>query len=327
MPRQRLLVIIGVSVASLTWPRAAAAQQESQPAPQSVREMVLGSRRLLFLGDSITAAGQYVTDIDAWLAMQRLEQTPSVIDGGLPSETVSGLSEEGHAGGAFPRPDLAERLDRVLALTRPDLVVAWYGMNCGIYKPFDAGRFEKYQQGIRYLKARVESAGARLILATPPFYDDQRAPGAFSYNAVLDRYSDWLLAQRREGWTVIDLHGAMTREVARRRASDAQFTYQSDGVHPNDAGHWFVASQVIALMGDEQAASAESPAAMLEARKIPTHVLDLVRERLTVLRDAYVEAAGHTRPGVAKGLPVAEADVRARELTATINSLIDAARK
>src|SRR2546425_2764856 len=34
---------------------------------------------------------------------------------GLPSETVSGLSEEGHAGGQFPRPDLLERLARVLA--------------------------------------------------------------------------------------------------------------------------------------------------------------------------------------------------------------------
>jgi hypothetical protein len=48
----------------------------------------------------------------------RAAQTPTVIDAGPPSETVSGLSEEGHAGGQFPRPDLVERLTRVLAVTK-----------------------------------------------------------------------------------------------------------------------------------------------------------------------------------------------------------------
>jgi len=32
-----------------------------------------------------------------------------ILNLGLPSETVSGLSEPNHAGGAFPRPDLHER--------------------------------------------------------------------------------------------------------------------------------------------------------------------------------------------------------------------------
>ena len=35
-----------------------------------------------------------------------------ILDLGLSSETVSGLSEPGHAGGAFPRPCLKERLER-----------------------------------------------------------------------------------------------------------------------------------------------------------------------------------------------------------------------
>ena len=46
------------------------------------------------------------------------------------------LSEPGHAGGAFPRPELYERLERVLERAKPDLIVACYGMNDGIYHPF-----------------------------------------------------------------------------------------------------------------------------------------------------------------------------------------------
>ena len=151
------------------------------------------AKRIVFLGDSITYAGQYVTYFDAWLLTQELKNPPIVIDGGLPSETVSGLSEEGHAGGKFPRPDLAERLTRVLAVTQPDLVFACYGINCGIYQAFDDQRFRRYQQGIENLKKQVEAEGATLVLVTPPCYDDHRAKKPVMYDLVMDRYANWLL--------------------------------------------------------------------------------------------------------------------------------------
>lgn len=307
-------------IGAITLPGASRA---AEPAP---KDLLAKSQRLLFLGDSITAAGQYVADFEAWLVAQRMKNMPKIIDAGLPSETVSGLSEEGHAGGAFPRPDLHERLDRVLKLARPDLVIACYGMNCGIYEPFDEGRFERYRQGITRLKKQVEAVGAKLILVTPPCYDDTRAPKAFSYNQVLDRYSDWLIGQRKAGWTVIDLHGPMTKEVERRRAADSDFTFQPDGVHPNDAGHWFIAQQLIRAFGDGQAAEAATPQAMLAARGLPEALLALVQQRVNVLRDAYVAAAGHKRPGVAKGLPIAEAEAKAQELSEKIGQVLEASK-
>jgi len=285
------------------------------------RDLLKQSRRIVFLGDSVTAAGRYVACFDTWLELQKLEHKPLVIDAGLPSETVSGLSEDGHAGGKFPRPDLAERLDRVLAATKPDLVVACYGINCGIYEPFDKTRFEKYQQGMTRLKSHVEQAGAKFIVVTPPFYDDQRAPKAFSYNEVLDKYSDWLLARRADGWLVADLHAPMTREVLKRRESDPKFTFQPDGVHPNDEGHWYVAQQLIRWFGDETVAAAATPQAMLAAKQMPESLFPLIQQRVNVLRDAYVSAAGHKRPGVAVGLPVPEAEAKAQELTVKIGEL------
>src|SRR5512133_1780233 len=87
------------------------------------------AKRILFLGDSITYSGLYVTYVETFLRLKYPDWNGEIINLGLPSETVSGLSEEGHAGGAFPRPDLKERLDRVLEKTKPDLVIACYGMN------------------------------------------------------------------------------------------------------------------------------------------------------------------------------------------------------
>lgn len=290
----------------------------------ALRKLVAGSKRMLLLGDSITAAGNYATDLDAWIVAQRRKESPRVINMGLPSETVSGLSEDGHAGGAFPRPDLFERLDRVLKTAQPDLVFACYGMNCGIYQPLDEKRFERYQQGITKLKQKVEAAGAKLVIITPPFYDALKQPKMDFYNGVLDRYSEWLIAQRSLGWLVIDLHGPMTREVAKRRQQDPKFTFAGDGVHPNEAGHWFIASTIIAALGDENAAAAQSPRAMLEASKVPVEIYPLVQARMSVLRDSYVGTAGHLRPGVAKGKPIDEANQEADKLTAQIQKLMDA---
>ncbi len=298
------------------------APETSAPEPAAVRTLIDGARRIVFLGDSITASGQYVSYFNAWLLSTRPKQAATVIDAGLPSETVSGLSEDGHAGGQFPRPDLAERLDRVLAATKPDLVIACYGMNCGIYQPLDEQRFERYRQGMTALKAAVERAGAKFIVVTPPIYDDQQKPLPFKYNEVLDRYSQWLVERRGDGWTVIDLHGPMSREVERRRADDPKFTFDPDGVHPNEAGHWFIARQLIAACGDTTAAGAATPAEMLSVHHAPPALLPLIEQRVGVLRDAYVGAAGHKRPGIAPGLPLPEADKRAADLTDQIQKLL-----
>ena len=294
--------------------------------PLAPAELLDQSPRILFLGDSITFAGLYVGCFDAWLEARQPAVGAKlirhhVIDAGLPSETVSGLSEEGHAGGQFPRPVLSERLERILALAKPDLVIACYGINCGIYEPFDEQRLARYQEGITALKQAVEEHAARLVLVTPPFYDDQRAPKPFSYNAVLDRYSDWLLERRKSGWHVADLHGPMTREVARRRETDAAFTFQPDGVHPNDAGQWYVARQLIAWFGDERSAAAETPQEMLKQLGASAELLPLVQQRVNLLRDAYLGQAGHKRPGIARGLPVNEAEQKAAELTTRIGEL------
>lgn len=270
-------------------------------------EFLPGMKRVVFLGDSITHAGEYVEDFEAWAILSHPERRLEILNLGLPSETVSGLSEEGHAGGKFPRPDLHERLARVLEKTKPDLVFACYGMNDGIYLPLNDERFSAFKTGMNRLHVAAEAAGAKIIHLTPPIYDK---PGdTANYAAVLDRYTAWLLEQRAQGWQVIDLHGPMAAALAERRKADPAFTFQKDGVHPDSSGHLVMAQALIAGLSGH-----------LESSDSPrwTEFFKVVRQRSRLLRDAWLQECGHLRPGMPKGEPVADAEAKASHMDVDI---------
>ena len=109
-----------------------------------------GFKRVVFLGDSITYSGQYLEYLEAYAASRFPDRSIEFLNLGLPSETVSGLSEPGHAGGAFPRPDLHERLGQVLAQTKPDLIVVRYGMVVDAHGPMNRHLAERRQQNPAY---------------------------------------------------------------------------------------------------------------------------------------------------------------------------------
>lgn len=286
------------------------------------------AQRILILGDSITYGGTYVQIVEAALIAQHPEKPYEIMNLGLSSETVSGLSEEGHAGGKFPRPDLHERLDRVLAKTKPQLVIACYGMNDGIYYPLSPDRMKAYQDGMLKLRAKVTAMGAEIIHLTPAVFDplpiqakllpaglkDYPQPYA-GYDEVLTAYSQWLLEQRKDGWVVLDVHGAMTQALAEARHGDAQFTFSKDGIHPNAEGHLVMARPLLQHWGLKVSEDGK-----------PEHpngvaIFDLVQKKVNLLRDAWLTETKHTRPGVKDGLPLAEAQKQAAELVAKARDL------
>lgn len=272
-------------------------------------------RRIVFLGDSITHAGQYIEFVETVL-LAGTDKRYDILDLGLSSETVSGLSEDGHAGGRFPRPDLHERLDRVLAATKPDLILACYGMNCGIYQPLDPGRFQRYKDGIVRLREKAHAAGARIIHLTPPTYDAQQKKGeAPYYNAVLGAYGKWLLDQRANGWEVIDIHGPMDALLASKRKTSPDAFLSKDGVHPGPEGHWLMAREILnhwGVRGDGAPDDFLTPTGRFH------DLHKLVAKRLHVRSAAYLSAAGHKRPGVNPGLPLPESKKQADEITRQI---------
>ena len=299
---------------------------------------LVGVHRIVFLGDSITYSGQFIEYIEAYLRINQSNHRYEFLDLGLPSETVSGLSEPGHAGGAFPRPDLHERLERVLEQTKPDLIVACYGMNDGIYYPFAEARFEKYQDGMRRLRERATAVKAKVLHATPPVFDpmpirSRTLPAGLTeyrqpyegYDAVLERYSEWLLAQKAVGWDVVDVHGPMKHHLSEARQRDSGYRLADDGVHINTTGHWLIAREILRHWGVRDRAVVEAVNGEQLLSGIPNGlaVLKLVQQKQRMLKDAWLTTTGHKRPGMNQGLPLIEAQRRAQGLEAEIDALLD----
>ncbi len=292
-----------------------------QPGTAEAQRIKKNVKRILFLGNSITYDGRYVTDIEAWFIARYPKRNIEFINAGLPSETVSGLSEDGHADGKFPRPDLHERLARVLAQTKPDLVLASYGMNDGIYKPFDETRFQKYKNGINRLHDEVLKSGAEIVHLSPPVYDEQKGQNN-GYSAVLDRYSDWLLSMRKaEGWKVADVHFPMKIYLQQKRITEPDFYLAADGVHPDDTGHWIMAKQILRYFKQKQVSRAESIDDALKAYLNGKEILRLTAERQNSMKDAWLTATGHKRPGMNRGIPMAQARLKADSINNWINLL------
>lgn len=260
-------------------------------------------RRVVFLGDSITYAGQYVEDIAAYQRTRFPDAPVDIINVGLPSETASGLSEPGHAGGKFPRPDLHERLARVLAKTKPDLVFACYGMNDGIYMPLDEARLQAYRDGINWLHAQVEQSGAVIIHVTPPVFDEVKG-GHAGYDTVLAVYADWLMSQRTNGWDVVDLHTPMRTYLNHRRAWDPAYSLAKDGVHPGEFGHWLMAQAILDHLGVLEASSAGSIGLLLAPWPRGREILNQEQANQRMWKDAWLTAIGHKRPGMNRGVPI-----------------------
>ena len=288
----------------------------------------LKAHRILFLGDSITAAGEFVNMIEMQLRLQSVDPMPELVNAGLPSEGCTGLSEPDHP---FPRPDVHERLDRALAAVKPDVVVACYGMNDGIYYPFSQERFQKYQDGINRLIEKVHASGAKLILMTPPPFDplELKAQGKLlpegsekfawfavyeGYDQVIQKYAKWILEQKDHVEMVIDLHTPITAFWVQQRKQDPAFTVAPDGVHCNSRGHQTIAEVTLKAWGVES------------WMPISDQMTQLVNQKGAVLHNAWLSHIGHKRPGMAAGLSLEEANAKAAEFDQQLQVLILKAR-
>lgn len=270
----------------------------------------LAGKRIVVLGDSITQGGTYVSFMDYFLQKSRPQLRFEVYPLGLSSETLSGLSEAGHAGGKFPRPSLFERLGRTLEKMKPEVVFACYGINDGIYQPLDETRFKAFQAGVTKLLDQCQAAGVKQVyLVTPPIFDANTKPGEFNYDSVMTAYAAWEVQLKRPGLTVIDLHTAM------RKARDARTeVFSRDRVHPGDDGHLLMARTILAGAG--------VTTLDITAKEAMADPLFKAVDQLRKLRASkWMAYIGYSRERVVAPTPLGDADEQVAKLQAKVDEL------
>jgi lysophospholipase L1-like esterase len=310
--------VVCVAIFALFQPDARGADSS---VPRKGKSLLRGVHRIVFLGDSITQAGDYVVDCECWMLAHGIQA--EVLNLGLASETASDLTPEQNAGHlksfGFPRPALSDRLDRALAATKPDLVFACYGMNDAGSLPPDASGTQTFADSIIKLRDAAKKAGVkRIVICTPPVFDDKGDTKQRTHDENLQRYTAWLLSKKADGWNVVDIHTPMRRALDKRRAKDPKFQFAGDGVHPGREGHWLMAREILSQTFGAKLNNVRSAEDLFAVNG--AEIRKLVQQRSVVLFDAWMTQIGHKRPGVpggpgAKpGSPVAEAQRQASEL-------------
>lgn len=276
---------------------------------------------ILFLGDSITHGGDYVTDVECGLLSRGLHC--HFLDLGLSSESGTDLTEEENAGHllkhGFGKPFLSERLERVLGAARADVVFACYGMNDGSSLPRGPAGVGRYGAAMAHLRERAFHHGAKeVVLCTPPVRDPRGEAQAAEHHGALVDFTKWLLSQKSLGWAVVDIHTPMLAVLSALRQKDPGFAFASDGVHPGREGHFLMAREILGQhFGVDLVGLSSIEGAFNQGG---ARIRELVDERRRLLFSAWMTKLGHTRPGTPGG-PGAEpgptlevAQDRAREI-------------
>lgn len=284
--------------------------------------LVPASKRIVFLGDSITEDGRYIAHLHYYCKKHLPNHQIEMINLGLSSETVSGLSEPDHP---FPRPCILDRVDRALALSKPEWVVVGYGINDGVYYPFSEERFQHFQLGMLELLDRIKATGAKVIVMTPPPLDEASYTGkllpegaakySFSqayahYTDVMKIYRNWVMEDiRKIADRVVDIYNPLTNAAAAARQKDPSFS-SGDGIHPSLSGHWIIARE---LLGELFRVYPEIEPPFL-ADETRSAAFGLVMQRHKLLSNAWKESVGHSNPGKAETMPLEQALAAAEKL-------------
>ena len=289
--------------------------------------------RVLVMGDSISDDGRYIAMINAYLKFSGLERRVRLMNAGVSSETLSGLSEPGHP---FPRPCGLDRLDRAIAMTQPDWVLLFYGMNDGIYYPLGERRFAAFRGGVEEAVRRVHRAGCKAAVATPIPFDRASYRGALyplgetdygydrayeGYDEVLAAYSEWILAAMPgKAELVVDLRKPMEEDRRTLRAADPA-AVTGDGIHPDDHGHWVMARALMKAMFNRSLTDFGDRLIETEAGR--SYWRKMMRLEMMEHRQLK-ETIGHGLPQKAQPLPPVRLEEKRMQLRARIDNVLAA---
>ena len=158
-------------------------------------------------------------------------------------------------------------------------------------------------------------------------YDELKGK-KIGYANTLDKYANWIISQRKSAaWEVADLHYPMKQFLDAHRKIDsafqvAGFALAEDGVHPNEVGHWIMAKAILIYMKEKDIENFPDIRSAIAVNRNGDKIFQLVVQKQLMMKDAWLTASGHKRPGMKTGLPLSEAQLKAKEIDKQIGQLI-----
>jgi lysophospholipase L1-like esterase len=194
--------------------------------------------KIVFLGDSITQGGGgpkgYVTLIKNALAEKHKDLGIEVINAGISGNKV---------------PDLQRRLDKDVIARKPTLVVIYIGINDvwhGLNDPAKGTSKEKFEEGLKEIIGKIQSAGASVVLCTPTVIGEKTG-GGNKADTRLDEYSDISRKIAKDlKLPLCDLRKAFVDNLKEsNKENKERGVLTSDTVHLNEAGNRVVAETML----------------------------------------------------------------------------------
>jgi len=202
--------------------------------------------RIVFLGDSITAAGVgpdgYITLIKNVLDANAKDLGVETIGAGISGNKV---------------PDLQRRLERDVLGKSPTIVFIYIGINDVWHwkKQANGGMTggtpkDKYEAGLKEILGKMKAAGAKAVLCTPTVIGE-KADGSNERDPMLEEYAAISRAVAKDcGVQLLDLRQIfIDYEKANNKGNQPNGILTGDGVHLNKEGNKLVAEAMLKALG------------------------------------------------------------------------------
>lgn len=207
------------------------------------QEALKKNDRIVFLGDSITAAGArksgYITMASEAIAKAYPELNVELIGAGIGGHKV---------------PDCQKRLSKDVLQKNPSIVFIYLGINDVWHwtHPAVVARGKKgttpedFENGLKKMISKINKAGARVILCTPTVIGE-KFDGSNSDDKMLEEYSDISRKVAKETESqLLDLRKSFLNQLKKHNLkNETKGIFTSDGVHLNEKGNRLLATLVL----------------------------------------------------------------------------------
>ena len=207
------------------------------------QEALKKNERIVFLGDSITAAGArkggYITLSSQAIAEAHPELNVKLIGAGIGGHKV---------------PDCQKRLNKDVLEKNPSIVFIYLGINDVWHwtHPAVVARGKKgttpedFGNGLKEMILKINKSGARVILCTPTVIGE-KSDGSNSDDKMLDQYSNISRKVAKETKSqLLDLRKSFLNQLKKHNPENAaKGVFTSDGVHLNEKGNRLLSTLVL----------------------------------------------------------------------------------